>query len=460
MKRIIIILMTCILTIGSSVPFHVQNTICSAATKKASVKEVYKAYNKFMEKKKYEGRMSKQEIKQSKSYQIGYYVLDIDQNGVPELLVSVWDENYLTHQGNVYLYTYAGKKIKYIGKMCFADKKEHWITTSYNAKTKNIWLCDAHEGDAYFICYTYNGKALKKEKKYFIPYSEENRVSNMKKVEKIEKSAGRFINLYANSKSSRQKHLTFQLDKSNLTLTQSKKAKLKVTGKLSGLKWSSTNPKVATVKDGMVTAKKKGKAVIKARLSGSTVRCKVTVKALTKKQKAIKAYNKFMEKKKYEKNMTKKEIAQIRECEKSKESSSKGAGYYVLDVDKNGIPELLVIGADHSAIINPVYIYTYRGKKVTYIGRMKLSEKEMIASAGPSYNTKTKKLWMCSGDLDANYVCYKYDGKSIKREKKYYLPEDTDGTKEQEYQKVMKMVGKNIKFYNNTTKSRNKHLTF
>ena len=270
----------------------------STKNRKSSVKQVYKAYNEFMEKKKYESRMSKQEIEQSKQYKIGYVVLDIDQNGIPELLVSVWDENNLTNQGNIYLYTYTGKKVKSIGKMGFSDKKSHWTNISYNTKTKKIWLCDAHEGDAYFICYTYNGKTIKKNKKYFIKYNEEDRINIMNKVQKLEKSAGKFIKLYINSQKSRQKHLTFQLNKTNLTITQSKKAKLKITGKISGLKWSSTNPKVATVKNGIVTAKKKGKALIKARLNGSTVCCNVTVKAMTKKQKAIKAYNKFMESKK------------------------------------------------------------------------------------------------------------------------------------------------------------------
>ena len=70
-----------------------------------------------------------------------------------------------------------------------------------------------------------------------------------------------------------------KLNKTRLTLCKGERYKLKVTGTKKKITWSSTNRKVATVsKKGVVTAKKKGKAKIKAKIkNGKTLRCIVTV---------------------------------------------------------------------------------------------------------------------------------------------------------------------------------------
>lgn len=52
------------------------------------------------------------------------------------------------------------------------------------------------------------------------------------------------------------------------------------------IKWSSSNKKVATVKKGVVFAKRTGKATIKAKYKGKTYKCKVTVKKNAKPLKA------------------------------------------------------------------------------------------------------------------------------------------------------------------------------
>ncbi len=53
---------------------------------------------------------------------------------------------------------------------------------------------------------------------------------------------------------------------------------LDLTGAKGSVKWASTNKKVATVKDGIVTTLKTGKATIKATNAKKTYKCKVTVK--------------------------------------------------------------------------------------------------------------------------------------------------------------------------------------
>jgi cell wall-associated NlpC family hydrolase len=80
--------------------------------------------------------------------------------------------------------------------------------------------------------------------------------------------------------------------KSSLLLATKKTAQLKTTGIKTGVKWSSTNPKVVKVSSGgKVTAKKNGNAVIKAVLSTDqgefTLGCAVSV-VTQKRYKAIK----------------------------------------------------------------------------------------------------------------------------------------------------------------------------
>lgn len=73
-----------------------------------------------------------------------------------------------------------------------------------------------------------------------------------------------------------------KLSKTKLTLTVGKTKTLslkKGSKKLSGIKWSSSNKKIATVtKAGKITAKKAGTVKIKAKYKGKTYTCKVTVK--------------------------------------------------------------------------------------------------------------------------------------------------------------------------------------
>lgn len=68
------------------------------------------------------------------------------------------------------------------------------------------------------------------------------------------------------------------LNKTALKLKVNKKYKLAVTGKVGTAKFKSTNTKIASVNaKGIVTAKKKGKAVIQVKTNGMTLKCKVTV---------------------------------------------------------------------------------------------------------------------------------------------------------------------------------------
>lgn len=69
------------------------------------------------------------------------------------------------------------------------------------------------------------------------------------------------------------------LNNTNATVTVGKSISLKVTGTKSKVKWSSSRPTVATVKNGKVTAKSIGKTTITATVDGVTRKCNITVSA-------------------------------------------------------------------------------------------------------------------------------------------------------------------------------------
>ena len=70
-----------------------------------------------------------------------------------------------------------------------------------------------------------------------------------------------------------------RINKKKVTMYVGKKLKLKIKGiKAKKVKWSSSNKKVATVKKGIVKAKKKGRVIITAKVKGKKYKCKINVK--------------------------------------------------------------------------------------------------------------------------------------------------------------------------------------
>ena len=64
----------------------------------------------------------------------------------------------------------------------------------------------------------------------------------------------------------------------SLDLEQYDTYTLSVLGEVKNISWDSENPEIATVANGVVTAKKPGSTTILARVNGAVLRCKVTVK--------------------------------------------------------------------------------------------------------------------------------------------------------------------------------------
>ena len=76
-----------------------------------------------------------------------------------------------------------------------------------------------------------------------------------------------------------------KLNKTKHTMVAGQSYNLKVKGTKKKVTWSSTNKKVATVsKTGVVKAKKAGNATIKAKVGGTTLKCKILVFAATEEE--------------------------------------------------------------------------------------------------------------------------------------------------------------------------------
>lgn len=70
-----------------------------------------------------------------------------------------------------------------------------------------------------------------------------------------------------------------ELNETKITMEKGETFKLKVSNAGKKITWKSSDSKVVSVKNGKLTAKKKGKATISAKTSGKTLKCKVTVKS-------------------------------------------------------------------------------------------------------------------------------------------------------------------------------------
>lgn len=81
-----------------------------------------------------------------------------------------------------------------------------------------------------------------------------------------------------------------KINSTKATLIKGKTKQLKLTGTSKKVVWSSSKKSVATVSSkGKVTAKKAGTAVISAKVSGKTYKCKITVKNPASSKKTVKS---------------------------------------------------------------------------------------------------------------------------------------------------------------------------
>ena len=146
---------------------------------------------------------------------------------------------------------------------------------------------------------------------------------------------------------------SIKLDKTSATLYIGSQLTLKatVTGNSTTVKWISGNPKIATVKDGVITPKKTGKVTIKAKANGKVAKCKITVKVDKGGYKRLRAKASIL---------NQKDLSHIKIGKKtfSIEESSGGAGYYPICVTENGVKKTIIPDNDVSVVTtNGTFVY-------------------------------------------------------------------------------------------------------
>lgn len=161
------------------------------------------------------------------------------------------------------------------------------------------------------------------------------------KVTKIKLSKKKFTLNVGNSK------------KLKVTLAPTKAKKIKVT-------WTSSNKKVATVKDGKVTGVSTGTATITAKAGRKKASCKVKVTLSKKAKDAIHEYKKYLNKRKIKWD--------------NKYADSKYAKFMLVDVNADGIPELFIDMLSGGNKFPLSYaedwqkIYCYNNEKIIEVG--------------------------------------------------------------------------------------------
>ena len=127
-----------------------------------------------------------------------------------------------------------------------------------------------------------------------------------------------------------------KLNKTKLTMNIGGVYQLKVSGTNKKVIWSSTDSKVASVSSGKVKAKKTGTATIIAKIGSKKLKCQVKVKD-----------QRFL----YEKILL----------------QSGGKCFYLMDIDRNGTPDLIV--SSNRGVIVDYSVYTIKNGKVIYAGQ-------------------------------------------------------------------------------------------
>ena len=166
--------------------------------------------------------------------------------------------------------------------------------------------------------------------------------------------------LKKNNEGNRKKYLSIKekkpsikLNKSSVTLALDGTVSVRLKAVLSGVKgkvtWSSSNRKAAVVNAyGKVTGKKAGSAVITARVGKYTTKCRITVKNKKTEilnEKAMAEYKKLLEEGTFD----------------STQGTGPAQGFYVLDLDGNGVNEIMICRGKVS------YLYAYQKKKAVHL---------------------------------------------------------------------------------------------
>lgn len=251
-----------------------------------------------------------------------------------------------------------------------------------------------------------------------------------------------------------------KLSKTKATLAVGQKYTLSVTGTKAKVTWSTSNAKVATVSKGAVKAKKEGTAVITAKVGGKKLTCKITVKGNYKAlYRALLEKGSFTYKNSY-----------------GRTGTAKAGSFCLLDIDQNGVPELIIKTGDANDTFAERHIYTVKSGKLAYCGNYFMRGDKYFY-----YNKKYKSIytwWWTNGVGGSGAALYQISGGKMKPYKYVWEGNKSMGSSVREYyygtsaeksskvskSKYLSMVKKYFKgqkkysFINNTSSNRKKKL--
>ena len=237
---------------------------------------------------------------------------------------------------------------------------------------------------------------------------------------------------------------SLKLSHKGLSLTTGQRVTLSVKGTKKKARWKSSNSKVVTVdKKGSVRAVREGSATITATIGKKKLSCKVVVRG---NYKAL------------YKALLQKGSVVVKDGNYSHTEEMKS--FLLLDIDKNGVPELITNSMQMNYGFLTCSVFTVRSGKVVYCGGYNEKGTSKLA-----YSSKYKAIsvsWWTNGVGGAGLRLIRLSGTKLKEYKYMWTGAETYGGTKQIYlygtdyktaKKVSKSTfNKKTKKYNNSKK--------
>lgn len=206
---------------------------------------------------------------------------------------------------------------------------------------------------------------------------------------------------------------SIKLSKKELTLTKGQKYTLKVTGTKKKVSWKSSDKNIVTVSSGKLQAKKEGSVIITAKVGTKKLTCKVKVEG---DYKAL--YKSFLEQYTFTVN-------------EDYNWPVEAKSFCILDIDKNGVPELIIKNGLENESMCVRYIFTVKGGKVSFCG-----DYGQKGETGLRYSSKHKALnrwWWVNGVGGTGSMLLQLSGGKLKEYRYVYSGAESYGSSKIRY---------------------------